>query len=336
MRGRLFAVIIAAALALAGCGNRGSGTPSQGSSPGTKHVTLTLNWVPYGEHAPFYYGLKKGYYKDEGIELEIKPGNGSGTTIQQVAQNQTTFGWADTPPLLSGVGTGMKVKSLGAFLQKGPSSIEFLADKNISKPADLKGKTVGGTPGDALYAVFPAWLKANGMSKDDVKVVNVDAAGKIAALSEGKVDAIMGFFHDQGPTIEAKTGKKVSYLLYADSGLNMLGTGIVVNEQTLSGDKDLVAKFVKATQKSWAEAAKDVQGAADAMVELAQNEPPKDVLVKQLTLCIPLLQLDQAGAPGVNTEAKWTETIGLMSQYADLKNAGDPAKYWDGSQAKSG
>jgi NitT/TauT family transport system substrate-binding protein len=324
-------VVIAALLVVAGCADKGAGAPSQGSSAGTKKVTLMLNWVPYGEHAPFYYGIKKGFYKNEGLELDIKPGTGSGTTIQQVAQNQVTFGWADTPPLLKGVSTGMKVKSLGVFLQKGPSSIESLADKNITKPSDLKGKTVGGTPGDALYAVFPAWLKANNLSKDDVKVVNVDAAGKIAALAEGKVDAIMGFFHDQGPTVEAKTGKKVNALLYADSGLNMLGTGIVVNEQTLSGDKDVAAKFVRATQKSWAEAAKDIPGAVAAMVELAQNEPPQEVLTKQLSLCLPLV----ASQPGVNDEAKWKETIDLMTQYGDLKNAGAPSTYWDGSSAAS-
>jgi NitT/TauT family transport system substrate-binding protein len=327
---RLFTLAAAAALlALAGCGNDTPST-SPGDQPGTKKVTLMLNWVPYGEHAPFYYGIKKNFYKDEGIELEIKPGNGSGTTIQQVAQNQVTFGWADTPPLLKGINTGMKVKSLGVFLQKGPSSIESLADKNITKPADLKGKTVGGTPGDALYAVFPAWLKANNLSTSDVKVVNVDAAGKIAALSEGKVDAIMGFFHDQAPTVEAKTKKKVNALLYADSGLNMLGTGIVVNEATLNGDRDVAAKFVKATQKSWAEAAKDIPGAVAAMAEMAENEPPQEVLTKQLTLCLPLLE----GTPGVNTEAKWSETIDLMSKYGDLKDPKSPSAYWDGSHAK--
>jgi len=330
MRRRLFTLAAAVALlALAGCGNDTPST-SPGSQPGTKKVTLMLNWVPYGEHAPFYYGIKKNFYKDEGLELEIKPGNGSGTTIQQVAQNQVTFGWADTPPLLKGINTGMKVKSLGVFLQKGPSSIESLAEKNINKPADLKGKTVGGTPGDALYAVFPAWLKANNLSTSDVKVVNVDAAGKIAALSEGKVDAIMGFFHDQAPTVEAKTKKKVNALLYADSGLNMLGTGIVVNESTLNGDKETAAKFVRATQKSWAEAAKDVPGAVAAMVEMAENEPPQEVLTKQLTLCLPLVE----GTPGVNTEAKWSETIDLMSKYGDLKDPKSPSAYWDGSHAK--
>jgi NitT/TauT family transport system substrate-binding protein len=314
---------------VAACGD----TAEEPVKPGElKKVTLTLNWVPYGEHAPFYYGKQKGFYEAEGIDLEIKPGGGSGKTIQAVAQEQTDFGWADTPPLLKGIQTGMKVKSVGVFLQKGPASIEFLDDKGITKPADLKGKTVGGTPGDAMYATFPAWLKANGMQPGDVKVVNVDAAGKIAALTEGKVDAIMGFFHDQAPTIEGNTGKKVSYLLYADHGMNMLGTGLVVNDNYVAKNADLVKAFVRATQKSWTEAAKDIPAAADAMVALAEQEPAKAVLIKQLTLAVPLLQ----GSPGVNTEAKWVETISLMSQYAELKDAGSPSKYWDSAYAGKG
>ncbi|GAB3458707.1 ABC transporter substrate-binding protein [Actinophytocola sediminis] len=325
----------AAVLVLGACAPGGASESGQGGDApaDADKVTLTLNWVPYGEHAPFYYGVDQGFYADEGIDLEIKPGNGSGTTIQAVAQDQTTFGWADTPPLLKGIATGMPVKSVGVFLQKGPASLEFLSDQNITKPQDLKGKTVGGTPGDAMYATFPAWLKANGLTANDVTVVNMDAANKIAQLAEGQVDAIMGFFHDQGPTIEARTGKQVDYLLYADSGLNMLGTGIVASEKTLSENAELVTRFVRATQKSWAEAVKDIPGAAQAMADLAENEPPQEVLTQQLELAEPLLQLDSAGAPGVNTEEQWTDTIGLMSQYAELADAGEPATYWDGSHA---
>jgi NitT/TauT family transport system substrate-binding protein len=329
---RLIAGLAAATLLLGACAP-GTSSDDDAAGGGGDKVTLTLNWVPYGEHAPFYYGVEQGFYEDEGIDLEIKPGNGSATVIKQVAQDQTTFGWADTPPLLKGISSGMPVKSVGVFLQKGPASLEFLADQNISSIKDLKGKTVGGTPGDAMYATFPALLKANGMAESDVKVVNMDAASKIAQLAEGQVDAIMGFFHDQGPTIEAKTGKKVEYLLFADSGLNMLGTGIVVNDKTLSEKKDMVTRFVRATQKSWAEAGKDIPAAAKAMAGMAENEPPEDVLVKQLTLAQPLLQLDTADMPGVNTDEQWTDTIGLMKQYADLADAGEPATYWDGSHA---
>ncbi len=328
MRRLLVALLLV--VTAAGCGSE---EPAANQRPGAmKKVTLTLNWVPYGEHAPFYYGLQKGFYTNEGIDLEIKPGGGSGKTIQAVAQEQTDFGWADTPPLLKGIHAGMKVKSLGVFLQKGPASIEFLDSKGITKPSDLKGKTVGGTPGDAMYATFPAWLKANGMEPGDVKVVNMDAAGKIAALTEGKVDAIMGFFHDQAPTIENSTGKKVSYLLFADHGMNMLGTGLVVNDNYIAKNAELAKAFVRATQKAWTEAAKDIPGAADAMAALAEQEPAKEVLVKQLTLAVGLL----GSAPGVNTDAKWAETISLMSQYAELKDAGSPSKYWDSAYAGKG
>ncbi len=333
---RIATVLALAALSVlpAACGTEPAKSPT--TSGELKKVTFTLNWVPYGEHAPFYYGLKKGFYKDEGIDLTIKPGNGSGATVQQVNQKNTDFGWSDTPPMLKSITSGMKVKSVGVFLQKGPGSIESLADKNINSPADLKGKSIGGTPGDALYSTFPAWLKANGLGPTDVKVVNVDAAGKIAALADGKVDAIMGFFHDQGPTIEGKTGKKVNYILYADSGLNMLGTGIVVHEDTLKKDADLVRRFVRATQKSWAEAVKDIPGAVSAMAEQVQNAPPATVLTKQLTLAVPLLQLEKAGAPGVNSETDWSGTIDLMAKYADLKSPGPASKYWDSSFANKG
>jgi NitT/TauT family transport system substrate-binding protein len=337
---RLLTSVAAVAL-LAACApsgqDSGSGdnTAAEDTASGPKEtVTFTLNWVPYGEHAPFYYGIQEGFYADEGIDLKIEPGSGSGNTIKAVAQGQTMFGWADTPPMLNSIASGMPVKSVGVFLQKGPASIEFLADKNIKSIKDLKGKTVGGTPGDAMYATFPALLAANDMQPSDVTVVNMDAANKIAQLAEGQVDAIMGFFHDQGPTIESKTGKQVDHLLFADNGLNLMGLGIVASDETLTSNKELVGKFVRATQKSWAEAVKNPEDAAKAMVGLAENEPPEDVLVKQLKLAEPLLELDAAGAPGVNTEEQWAETIDIMATSAGLKDPGEPAKYWDGSFAK--
>src|SRR4051794_17861199 len=66
-------------------------------------VTLTLNSTPYGEHAPFYYGVQKGIYASLGIGLQIRPGSGSADTIRQVAQWRTDAGWADTAALVLGV-----------------------------------------------------------------------------------------------------------------------------------------------------------------------------------------------------------------------------------------
>jgi NitT/TauT family transport system substrate-binding protein len=329
MKPRVIVAIIALAF-VAACGDD---SDEGGSGAGAGKVSLTLNWIPYGEHAPFYYGLKQGFYRDEGVDLTIRPGSGSSRTVEQVASGQTTIGWADTPPMLLGADAGMPIKSIGAFMQKGPSSIEFFSSQGIQSPADLKGKTVAGTPGDAMYASFPGWLEANGLSEDDVKVVNVDPAGKLAALMEGRTDAIMGFFHDQGPTIENESGEQVDALMYSDWGMNLLGTGLVVNEKTIQEDPELLRGFVRATVKSWEAAAQNPEAAATAMAEMADQEPPKEVLVEQLELTIPLI-MGEGMQPGVNDEQSWRTTIDLMAKYAELEDPAEPSEYWDGSFAQ--
>jgi len=334
MRGAKFAVSLAVAgVVVAGTAACGQSDPSDagGGDGGLAEVTVTLNWVPYGEHAAFYHGVEEGIFEEEGIDLTIQPGNGSGNTVQQVAQRNTDFGWADTPPLANAISSGMPVRSVGVFLQTGPSSVEFFADQGISEPADLVGKTVGGTPGDAMYGTFPAWLELNGVDPADVNVVNVDAAGKIAALIEGKVDAIQGFHHDQAPTIENQTGQEVEALPFADFGMNLLGTGLVANEALIAEDPELVEAMVRATSRSFLAASEDPDAAVAAMAAGAEQAPDEAVLAAQLAATIELLGLDDAPAPGVNSEQQWTDTLTFLSENTDFDGGTTPADFWDGS-----
>jgi len=334
MRGAKFAVSLAVAgVVVAGTAACGQSDPSDagGGDGGLAEVTVTLNWVPYGEHAAFYHGVEEGIFEEEGIGLTIQPGNGSGNTVQQVAQRNTDFGWADTPPLANAISSGMPVRSVGVFLQTGPSSVEFFADQGITEPADLVGKTVGGTPGDAMYGTFPAWLELNGVDPADVNVVNVDAAGKIAALIEGKVDAIQGFHHDQAPTIENQTGQEVEALPFADFGMNLLGTGLVANEALIAEDPELVEAMVRATSRSFLAASEDPDAAVAAMAAGAEQAPDEAVLAAQLAATIELLNLADAPAPGVNTEEQWTDTLTFLSENTDFDGGTTPADFWDGS-----
>ncbi len=83
---------------VAACGQTAGGGPGEQNAEGLSEVTVTLNWVPYGEHAPFYYGVAEGIFEDEGIDLTIQPGNGSGNTVQQVAQRNTASGGVSAQP----------------------------------------------------------------------------------------------------------------------------------------------------------------------------------------------------------------------------------------------
>ncbi|MFG2054304.1 ABC transporter substrate-binding protein [Micromonospora sp. NPDC048930] len=339
MKLRTLVAALVPALILATTAACGSSSDEQAkNAQGLDKVTLTLNWYPYGEHAPFYYGKKQGIFAKHGIDLTIQAGQGSQKTVQATAAGQTDFGWADTPALLSAVGQGMNVKSVGVFLQTTPSSVQFFSDKNISSPADLKGKTIASTAGDALSKTFPAFLKANGLAPTDVTLQNTDPAGKMAAVMSGKTDALLGFATDQGPTMQEKAGKQVSYLKFAEHGLSFYSNGLIASTDTIKNKQDLVKRMVAASSEAWAAAEKDAAGAVTAMQGASQQLPSEKVLTDQFNATLQLLHTDatKGQAPGVNDEADWTKTITVFADAGVISKAESPSAYWDASFAPKG
>nr|WP_237773228.1 ABC transporter substrate-binding protein [Streptomyces luteocolor] len=301
-------------------------------------VTLTLNWYPYGEHAPFYYGKKQKIFEKHGIDLEIRAGQGSQKTVQATGAGQTDFGWADTPALLAGVDQGVKVKSLGVFLQTTPASVQSFTAEGVGSPEDLKGKTVAGTAGDALTKTFPIFLQKNGMDVSDVDIQNTDPAGKIAAVISGRTDALLGYASDQGPTMRNKAKKDVSYLRFSEHGLNFYSNGLIAGAKTLQGRGDLAKRMTAAVSDAWAAAEKRPGPAVAAMEGASEQLPPKDVLSEQFTTTLTLLHTDatEGKAPGANTEADWKQTIDVFAEAGMVKSPKSVSEYWDSAKGIKG
>ncbi|MET0236267.1 MAG: ABC transporter substrate-binding protein [Kibdelosporangium sp.] len=335
----LLAAALVPVLALAaGCGGDEGQKSTSSEGKQLDKATLTLNWYPYGEHAPFYYGKAQKIFEKHGIDLTIQAGQGSQKTIQATAAGQTDFGWADTPALLAGVGQGMKVKSVGVFLQTTPSAVQFFSEKNIRTPADLKGRTIASTAGDALSKTFPAFLKVNGLTADDVKLQNLDAAGKMSAVLAGQTDALLGFATDQGPTIQEKGKKPVSYLKFADNGLSFFSNGLLTSQKNLADKKDLVTRMVTATSEAWTAAQGNAAAAVQAMKGASEQLPSEAVLTEQFNATLKLLHTDATTgkAPGVNDESDWKKTIQVFAEAGVIDKAQEPSAYWDVSFAPKG
>lgn len=332
----LGAGLTALALLASGCADGSSAPASTGNGDDKlTPVTLMLNWYPYGEHAPFYYGLEQGIFAEHGIDLTIEAGQGSTKTAQAVGQNQVDFGWADTPAVLANIEKGVSIKSVGVFLQTTPSAVQVFADSGIDSVADLKGKTIAVSAGDAPTTTFPLFLEASGLAPGDVTEQNLDAAGKIAAMLAGQVDGLIGFAHDQGPTIAARSGKEVSYLRYSDAGLNFFSNGLIANNSTIADKPELVEAMVAATSDSFTAAVEDPEAAVAAMSGKDPQLPAEDVLLQQWTQTIELMHTDatEGKAPGVNAEADWESTLDVLGT-AGLISADKPvADYYDGAFA---
>lgn len=334
MKLRVFPAVVVAGLLLLGACSSSSG----GGQGGLHKVTLTLNWYPYGEHAPLYYGLKHGIFTKHGIDLTIRPGTGSRPTVQATGAGRTDFGWADTPSLIAAVAGGLPARSVGVFLQTTPTAVESLCDKNIRTPKDLVGKTIAATAGDAPSATFPAFLKANGLSDSDVHLENIDAAGKIAAVLSGRTDALIGFVHDQGPTMANKSGKQVCYLRYSDYGVQFYSTGLITSEKMIKQNPDVVRNMVAATSEAFTAAESNPDAAVAAMQGVSPQLPPTDVLRQSWQQTIKLLHTPatQSDPPGVDSQTDWQHTIDVLAHAGILKQAGTPAVYWDPSFAPKG
>src|SRR5205823_1685578 len=126
-----------------------------------------------------WHASQRGYFDQEGIDLDIQEGRGSGVTVQAVAAGTATFGYADIPTMMKAASKGAPVTAVGVALQTSPMSVMAFADKNIRKPEDLKGKTVAVTPGDSMSQIWPLFLKKTGLKEGDFKQVAGDAQTKL-------------------------------------------------------------------------------------------------------------------------------------------------------------
>lgn len=332
---RLAAVTLAAGLMLSACGSDDAGPAGEGE---TRDVTLMLNWYPYGEHVPFYHGVEAGIFEEHGINLTIEPGQGSTKTTQAVGAGEVEFGWADTPAVLANIDNGVSVRSVGVFLQTTPSAVQFFASSGISEPADLEGKTIAVSAGDAPTTTFPMYLEAAGVDVDAVNQQNLDPAGKNSALMSGQVDGLIGFAHDQGPIIAAESGEEINYLRYSEVGLNFFSNGLIVSEDLIDSDPDLIRDMVAATSATFASAAENVDDAVGAMEGKDPQMPAAEVLKSQWEQTIGLLTTEDNpdAAPGVNTTEDWDATLAVLSEAELITESPMLDDYYDGSFAPGG
>jgi NitT/TauT family transport system substrate-binding protein len=213
--------------------------------------------------------------------------------------------------------------------------VQVFADSGIESAEDLKGKTIAVSAGDAPTTTFPTYLEAVGLGESDVTQQNLDATGKMAAMLSGQVDGLIGFAHDQGPTIAAKSGKDVEYLRYSDAGLNFFSNGLVAPTSTIESDPELVEELVAATSEAFTAAQEDPEAAVAAMDGKDPQMPEKDVLLDQWEETIKLLTTEatEGKAPGVNATEDWESTLAVLSEAGLISGDGDVDTYFDATFA---
>ncbi len=307
MRTRFATLVVGLTLALASVGAK------------AQEVTLLLNWYLGGLHTPFYLGLERGYYEEEGIQLTINEGRGSGRAVQVIAAKGDTFGMSDAGSLMLGAAKGAPIKAVMSLLNTSGFGIISLAETGIKTAKDLEGKSLAVSPGDALTQLFPAVIAANDLDPDKIELVFMDPPAKPVAVLEGRTDALLGGIDDQYFLIEAQ-GKQPAALRFADLGVNTVGMTVHTHEDVIAENPDLVRRFVKATVRSWEAAMEDPEAAVDAALKV-KPDLNRESTLKQLKVDLSLLFSPATKGKGIGfgAEEDWERTKQLLIEYRDLK-----------------
>jgi putative hydroxymethylpyrimidine transport system substrate-binding protein len=320
----LAALVCAAALLLAGCGEKEDVLEPTGS----KRVELMLDYFPNADHAGIYAAQAGGDFEQAGLDVEIRQPPDPAAPIKQVAAGRVDLAISYEPEVLRARDQGLAVVSIAALVQKPLTSIISLPKAKIAAPADLKGKTVGTAGIDYQDAYLQAILADAGVSPSSVKVRNV-GFGFSPALITGKIDAALGaFWNYEGQELKLR-GKRPRIIRIDEAGVPPYNELVLVaNESALERDGDKIRAFIGAISRGTRDLRRDPDRAIDGLLDANPDLDP-ELQRASVKVTLPLFFPPDDKPFGWQDPAQWDEFSAWMKDNQLLENPPDPAASYD-------
>ncbi|MES2256958.1 MAG: ABC transporter substrate-binding protein [Pseudomonadota bacterium] len=284
-------------------------------------VRFNLAWLPQGSTSGVLVAIAKGYYGEAGLDVSTQRGYGGQRTVNEIDQGLFEFGYGDPISVMLNRAQGGKTVLVGAINTRWPGALCYVDKPNrkIKNIADLKGLVIGGGAASPLHNVVPAWLAANNLPPDYVKLLRLDPAVINTAFLDGSIDLAECWEGANKPVLERMAQKndiKIGALRYRDFKLNLYGNGIVTSEKLIASNPDLVKRFVQATYRGYEFQAKHPQEAVE-LVARQQKLIDRSVLRQQIDETTELMQAPEAAGK----KAGWMQEERMQSTVDFVKKA---------------
>ncbi|MFZ6177232.1 ABC transporter substrate-binding protein [Nannocystis pusilla] len=277
-----------------------------GRQQDSQQVRIALNWFPEVEHGGYFAALVHGYYKEEGLDVELVPGRPDAPVLPQVAAGRVDFGVADASEILLARAQGAPVVALVPGLQKSPRCMMVHEASGITDLKDLQAGSVQ----LSVREPFASFLRAEYRWPEAVQVVPY--SGSVAPfLLDPK--AVQQAYVFSEPIIAESQGAKVRCVLVADLGFNPYASVLVTSESLLASRPELVARVIAATLRGWEQYLRD-PSAANAEIRARNTELSPEILAKGAAALKPLAA-PEGGTIGAIDPARWKT---LADQLVDL------------------
>ena len=324
MKKRILALLAAGTMLLTGCGaqNAAQSDAAKSGSDDLQHLTVVLDWYPNALHAFLYEAQEKGYFAEEGLDVDIQSPAGVNDAMSMVAAGKADIGlYYQQDVIQARAEQDVPIKSIGAVVQGPLNIILSLKDKNITTPKDLEGKTVGYAGTELSEALVRSIMQSNGADPNSVNMVDV-GFDLMSSMTTGNVDATIGcLVNHEVPQME-KEGFEVNYFFPDDYGIFLASDDMIAN------NSDTLKGFLRACSKGF----EDFKSNTDDVLQVLLDNQDEanfaldpDVEKKSCETLLPLMETEEAKFLS-QTEQCWQENIdwmydqGLIAEKPDVSD----------------
>ena len=294
---------------------------SAGSAEAADKVTLQLKWVTQAQFAGYYVAAEKGFYGEEGLEVEIKAGGPDIAPPQVLAGGGADVILDWMPSALATREKGLPLVNIAQPFKSSGMMLTCRKDTGIKAPEDFRGKTIGVWFYGNEYP-FLSWMSQLGIPTDgSAEGVTVLKQGfNVDPILQGQAACISTMtYNEYWQVIDAGLSPEdLVVFKYEDQGVATLEDGMYVLESALedAAFQDRMVRFVRASMKGWKWAEENPDAAADVVLENdatgAQTEKHQKRMMGEIAKLT-------AGSNGALDEADYDRTVQTL-----LKGGSDP------------
>lgn len=317
---KYISIILAGALmltTLSGCSKKEEKSANKGEK-----VTVVLDWTPNTNHTGLYTALENGYYKDQGLDVEIvQPPEGGAASL--VASGKADFGisYQEEVTYAKTSDDPLPIKAIAAVIQHNSSGFASPKDKNIETPKDFEGKIYGGWGSESETAAIKAVMEKTGADFDKVTIADIGQDDFFTATTNS-VD--FAWIYEGWDVVQAKLkGFDLNFIPMNqfDKRLDYYTPVIISNETLLSDNPELAKKFMKATTEGYQFAIDNPEEAAKILVKHAPEIDEELAIESQKFLASKYK--DDAPRWGEMKDEVWNNYTAFLKEYGlinkDLK-----------------
>jgi putative hydroxymethylpyrimidine transport system substrate-binding protein len=289
-------------LGLAACGEKHEtlSAPAGSDQP----VNLMLDYFPNADHVGIYEALANGAFTQAGLDVHVHVPSDPAAPLKLLAAGKIDAAISYEPEVLLARDQGAPLVSVAAIVQKPLTSIISLGSKHITKPQQLRGKTVGtaGIPYQSAY--LSTILGQAGVPQSSVTERNV-GFNLVPAMISGKVDATLGAYWNYEAIQLAQRHKHPNVIRMDEVGVPTYNELVlVVRKATLVNQTSIVRRLVQAMARGYEAARNDPTGAVDNLIKASPGLDPK-LQLASVRATMPVF-FPTAGKPwGWQSPAEW-------------------------------